>query len=140
MKTILIASVLAFLAVFPMRAGAESGVDPSPADFSSNQILKLTDKGLEPPVLRMKKSDSILFFLNASSDSLVTLAVDYNGKHTHCSSHNLEVDKDKMVRSIRPFGPRDFASVCFHEAGTYPVTVWGLRSNPEGIHSQIIVE
>lgn len=114
--------------------------EPSNIPTSQNQLIKLSDDGIEPPTLRMKLEDSIVFLLNESKDSLATVRIDYGGKTTHCASSNLTVTKNKEVQSKRPFGPHDFASVCFHEKGTYPVTIFGLKKNPTGIQSQIVVE
>lgn len=121
------------------------GVSPSLAQVgtipdSKNQIVKLTDKGIDPPILRMEGEDQSVFFLNDSTDSLVTLSVYYGGKKSHCASSNLEMHDDGTVRSKRPFGPRDFASVCLPDKGAYELRVFGLKPNPEGLTSKIIVE
>ena len=75
----------------------------------------------------MKVEDSILFFLNSSKDSLATIEIESLGKATHCSSSNLQIALDHEVRSQRPIGPRDFATVCFHDRGTYLYRVNGLN-------------
>ncbi len=107
---------------------------------SRNQMIKLTDRGLEPVNLRMTTADSILFFLNDSTDALATLEIDFGSKATHCSSGNLQIDPNGLIRSVEPFGPKDFASVCFHEPGRYPVKVYGLKAKPSGILGEVIVE
>lgn len=107
---------------------------------SKNQIIKLLDQGIEPASLHMKKEDSIVFFLNSSTDSLATIEVDYGDHTTHCASANLQVNKNGTVTSVRPIEPKNFASVCFHDSGKYPVKVFGLKSKPEGINAEIVVE
>src|SRR5690606_19830620 len=72
---------------------------------SRNQIIKFTDKGIEPAELRMKREDSIAFFLNDSKDSLATVQIEFGDKHTHCASGNLSVIEGGKLTSIRPFGP-----------------------------------
>ena len=105
-----------------------------------NQIIKLTDAGLEPAKLTMRHEDSIVFLLNSSTDSLTTVELTF-GKHTfHCATSNLRLDDDGVARSIRPFGPRDFALACFPERGTYSLKVYGLKKNPTGLSATITVE
>lgn len=107
---------------------------------SKNQIIKLLDQGIEPSALRMKKEDSIVFFLNSTTDSLATLEIDYGGHTTHCASSNLQVNKNGTVTSARPIEPKNFASVCFHDPGKYPFKIFGLKSRPEGVSAEIVVE
>ena len=133
------ARALFLFLVCTLESLAEPGSQNLIAD-SNNRIIKLTDAGLSPKELVMKQSDGIMFFLNASSDSLATLEIDYHGKKTHCASANLEMDPNGVVRSTRPFGPRDFASVCFPDKGRYDLTVYGLRKSPQGIKSTVVVE
>jgi hypothetical protein len=126
------------LVSLPLMAWAES--EQAPIPDSQSQIMKFSDKGISPEVLHMKKEDSILFFLNQTKDSLTTLELDYGNHHTHCSSTNLKIGDDGVVRSVRPFGPRDFASVCFHDKGTYKLKVYGLNKNPLGSTATVVVE
>lgn len=107
---------------------------------SKNQIIKLEDTGIEPISLQMKKEDSIVFFLNSSTDSLATIEIDYGNHTTHCASSNLQINKNGTVTSVRPIEPRNFASVCFHEEGRYPFKIFGLKSKPQGIFAEIVVE
>jgi hypothetical protein len=107
---------------------------------SRNQIIKFTDKGIEPQALHMKKEDSIVFFLNDTKDSLTSLVVEFGDKVTHCGGAKMQTGDHGRVSSVRPFGPNDFTSTCFHEAGVYPIKVYGLKSNPKGIESKIYVE
>jgi len=107
---------------------------------SKKQILKLSDAGLEPQTLKMTTDDSIVFFLNDTNDSLTSLEVDFRGKTAHCASANMVAEEDGFVRSTKPFGPKDFATTCFHAPGTYAYTVYGLKQNPKGIKGTIVVE
>jgi len=110
------------------------------APDSRNQIVKLTDRGIEPPVLTTNKSDSIVFFLNATTDSLATIEIDYKDKRMHCASSALALGEDGKIRSVRPFGPRSFTSACFPDRGSYTVTVYGLNGKAERASGTIIVE
>ncbi len=108
--------------------------------IQENKIIKLTDRGIVPSSLTMKVEDSIIFLLNDTTDSLATLAIDFGEKKTHCASSNLTIVRNGVIQSARPFGPRDFATTCFHEKGTYPYTIYGLKQKPKGVTGNIIVE
>lgn len=137
-------------AIYLVTPAEKLSAEPQPqtttvAD-SKNQIVKLTDAGIEPETVSMKRDDVLLFLLNDSTDSLATVEIEFGKNTMHCGGGNLTVDGTK-IRSVRPFGPRDFATVCFHDPGTYDLRVYGLRnspkgiqSKPEGIQSKIVVE
>jgi hypothetical protein len=133
------------LAAVPQQSFADDGQDNSDqlqvhVPDSKNQIMKFTDDGVQPAEIHMRKEDSIVFFLNDSTDSLATLTVDFGKRTTHCATANLKIRDNGLISSIRPIEPRNFASVCFHDAGTYPVTVYGLKKKPEGIQASIVVQ
>ena len=107
---------------------------------SRNQIVKFTDKGVFPKDLKIRREDSIVFFLNDTESSLTSLVIEFGEKSTHCGGAKLQTGSHGRVSSIRPFGPNDFTSTCFHEAGVYPFKVYGLKANPNGIESKIYVE
>ena len=136
--------VTLLLVASPVQAAKESPVvkpdSVTVVPDSRNQIIKFTDSGIEPSELRMKREDSIAFFLNDSKDSLATVQIEFGDKHTHCASGNLSVIEGGKLTSIRPFGPNDFSTTCFHDPGTYEFTVFGLRPNPKGLKGKIIVE
>ena len=117
-----------------------SGAQISAIPDSNNQIIKLTDKGIVPDHLSMKLDDSIVFLLNDTTDSLTTLEIAFGEKHMHCQGGNMLAGPDGTSRSVRPFGPRDFASTCFHEPGDYSYTVFGLKPGPTGLKGTIHVE
>lgn len=107
---------------------------------SKNQIIKLGQRGLDPEILRMRREDSIVFFFNNTDDALVSLEVDFGEHRSHCSSSNMRLENAGKLRSTRPFGPNDFSSMCFHDAGRYAFTIYGLPSKPAGAKGEIIVE
>jgi hypothetical protein len=107
---------------------------------SRNRLIRLTDFGPVPAKLSMKREDSIVFFVNDTSESLTTLEIDFGDKPTHCGSANLKTGEDGKVRTTKPFGPNDFSSTCFHASGQYPVRIFGLKNKPDGFDSIITVE
>jgi len=122
-------------------ASAQSEVPAlSIIEDSRNQIMKFTDTGVEPRELRIRAADSILFFLNDTSDSLTTVEVEFGDRSTHCASSNMKIEDAGTIRSNKPFGPKNFATTCFHDRGTYPVTVYGLKSKNSKDVASIIVE
>ncbi|MCO6431093.1 MAG: hypothetical protein J5J00_09555 [Deltaproteobacteria bacterium] len=123
-----------------IEAGSSSPTGEIIVPDSRNQIIKLSDKGIEPPVLEMKREDSIVFFLNQSKDSLATIEIDFKDKHTHCSSGNMSIIGGGKISSLRPFGPNDFSTTCFHDPGSYTFIVYGLKAKPEGIKGTILVK
>lgn len=135
--SILLSAVLLYL---PSQGTTEKPAEPAVVPESQNQLIRLTDSGVEPTNIRMKKEDSIVFFLNQSESSLPTVEIDFHEHATHCSSANLKIDDNGRIRSQKPIGPNDFASTCFHETGTYDFTVYGLAKKPEGIKGKIFVE
>lgn len=135
-----IIAILAVLLLFSTSSFAAVPDTTGVLEESHNQIMKFTDKGISPPVVRIKTTDSIVFFLNNSTDSLATMEVVFGEKSTHCSSSNMKIEQAGVVRSREPFGPKGFSTICFHDPGSYPVTVYGLKSNPSGEKATIIVE
>jgi hypothetical protein len=107
---------------------------------SQNQLVKITDSGISEATLRMKKEDRIVFFLNDTTDSLITITLAFGSLRTHCTSENLAIEEGGTIRSSQPIVPKDFASTCFHDEGSYPYTVYGLKNFPEGIKGTIIIE
>lgn len=126
-----------------LNASGTKEIDPNAAPTtpeSQAQMVKLTDRGIEPTELTIKQEDSIAFFLNGTNESLVTLEINFKGHPTHCASLNMQIGEDGIVKSSKPIAPQDFASTCFHDTGKYDFTVYGLASNPEGVKGSIIVQ
>lgn len=93
---------------------------------STNQILKLTHQGLQPPTLTLNRAGSSVFFLNGTSDALVNIEVEYGRKLGYCATGKMEMDADGVFRSRKPIAPKSFVSVCFPQPGSYPVRVQGI--------------
>lgn len=135
-----------FIFLFSIGAAALAFADDSQVSTSNsvppsqNQVIVVTDKGIDPTNPEMTVSDSILFFLNSTTDSLVSLEVDFGDKPTHCASSNMIIEDAGTIKSVRPIGPRDFASLCFHQAGIYPARIYGLKNAPAGVTTSIVVK
>ncbi len=106
---------------------------------SQDQVIKVTDKGLEPSTLEMTSQDRFAFFLNDTTDSAITLDVNANGVTTPCASGNMKIEEDGNIRSNAPIVPKDFASTCFDKPGTYEFSAYGLRNAPHAVKGSIIV-
>ena len=135
LPSFILATVLFFLPTY-----GSSEAEPVVPPPSRSHIITVSDNGLSPSTLRMSKDDKFAFFLNDSSDSLITISLNYTEHATHCSSRNLKIQEDGTIRSTEPISPKDFAGSCFHDPGTYPFTVLGLKKQPQGIQGTIIIE
>ena len=107
---------------------------------SNGHIITITDQGPSPLTMKMSKDDKMAFFLNDTSDALLTISVEYQEHATHCSSENMKINENGSIRSTEPIAPKDFASSCFHDRGTYSFTVMGLKNQPQGVRGSIIIE
>lgn len=128
---------LATLTLYCERGAAEVSTTIPQAQ---NQMIKITDKGIEPATIEMRKEDRVVFFFNDSKESLVTLDLSFGAHATHCASENLRIAKDGAVRSIKPIAPKDFATTCFHDPGSYPFTVSGVKGAGKGFTGTIVVK
>jgi hypothetical protein len=138
LPSIILATVLCFLPTYDA-----SEAEPSPSTLppeSKSHIISVTDSSLNPSTLHISKSDKLVFFLNDSSDSLVTISVNYSEHATHCASSNLKIQENGTIRSTEPIAPKDFAGSCFHDPGSYAFTVQGLKNSPDGLKGTIIIE
>jgi hypothetical protein len=134
--------LLCLVLLFPPSFGISEGVPDElpPATELQGQMVAITDTGLEPSTLSMSREERVAFFVNNSTDSLITLQVDFGSNTTHCASKNLEIRDNGTVVSSKPISPKDFATTCFHEAGKYPFTVRGVTGHPEGLKGTIVVD
>ena len=129
------------LCVLPTYDAPEAEQTSSPAvPESQSHMITVSDGGISPSTLKMKRDDKLVFFLNDSTDSLLTISLKYSEHATHCSSGNLKIHENGDVRSTAPIAPKDFASSCFHDAGSYPFQIFGLSRYPQGISGTIVIE
>lgn len=104
------------------------------------KMVVVSEAGLDPRELRINTEERVAFFLNNSHESLMSLDVHFGDNTTHCASENLEIGDNGVVSSIKPVAPKDFATMCFHDSGTYPFTVRGVGRTSGGLQGTIIVE
>ena len=110
-----------------------------PMPDAVKEMVKVTDRGLVPPVVTFTKLDSSVFFVNTTKDSLVSLSVNFGDLPAHCASSNMKFESG-VFRSIAPIGPQDFAILCFPERGTYDVKVGGLGGKGGETIGKVVVQ
>ena len=138
LPSLILGTVLCFLPTYG-TSNAQQGSEETPIKNQS-PMVRITDEGLSPSTLRMKKEDNLLFFLNDTTDSLITLSIAFGDHVTHCATSNLKIEGNGTVRSVQPIPPKDFANTCFHDPGTYAFTVFGLKGSPDGVRGSVVIE
>ena len=106
---------------------------------SLNRTISITDAGVMPQTLRIANEDISVFILNDTSDSLVSLEIDFGKTVVHCNNKNLKVTPDGKLTTVKPIGPRDFLATCFHEKGRYPLKFVGIKGRGP-ISGEVILE
>lgn len=110
--------------------------------LSEDLVISIDDLGPRPTNIEMKIRQGIIFFYNATNDSLLTLELDF-GKHAmtcfSSSTDNLAFREGGVLASTRPIGPGGFGTTCFPTVGTYPYTIYGLERFPSGLKGIIEV-
>jgi hypothetical protein len=94
-----------------------------PLEGSSKEIIKITEKGLEPKILSSKGRDSSVFLLNTTEKRKFDLEIDFGKNRMHCHTKNLTVGENGVIRTNKPILPLDFAVLCFPDSGVYGYTV-----------------
>ncbi len=107
---------------------------------AEKEVMKITEKGMIPSSLSLKTLDASVFFVNATSDALITLETDFGKRRVHCASSNMKYESSGRMRSTKPIGPKDFAIMCFPERGEYVVTAYGVRSDRKPVVGKVIIE
>lgn len=116
------------------KAEAPSSPDARP------QMVKITSKGLSPAQLTMLESDSVVFFYNDTDDDLATLEVDFGSRAVHCAAALKVVKEPGLARSRKPFGPKEFASTCFHDKGQYSYRIFTSDKGKTPYTGTVIVQ
>jgi len=137
LPSIILCLVLLYLPTYGTVEAEDSGAPELPGQ---GRMITVTDGGIQPLSVTIKKGDGIAFFLNDTKDSLLTLDINYGKLTTHCASANLSIGEDGTIRSKAPIAPKDFASTCFHDSGTYAFTIYGLKGSPAGVKGSIVIE
>ena len=111
--------------------------EPGSADVAfqsptaEKRVVQITANGLVPSSIELTKSDSSVFFVNASKLGR-GVAIEFGPRRKHCWTKNMEVLENGTIQTKSPVPPQDFALVCFPEPGRYAVRVLG-----EGVHNQV---
>lgn len=85
-----------------------------------NQVMVVTDQGIQPHSLDLTPSGSSVFILNKSKKAF-TLEIDFGKKKAHCASKEIEINKDGIMRTKQELKPNEFISVCFPDKGIHKV-------------------
>lgn len=125
---------------FLTAANDDGDHDEIPSANARPQMIKVTPKGLVPPELNMQQSDSVVFFYNNTIDDLISLEIDFGTNSVHCSAAVKIIQEPGLTRTRKPFGPKEFASTCFHEKGRYPFKVFTSQKGKAPLTGTVIVE
>ncbi len=109
---------------------------------SEDLVISIDERGPRPTNIEMKVRQGIIFFYNATQDSLLTLELDFGNNALTCfssSTQNLAFKDSKTLASTRPIAPGGFATTCFPAVGNYPYTIFGLERFPKGLKGIIEV-
>ena len=120
-----------------LEAKSVHSLEAAPAH---KEIVKLTERGLEPQRVTLAERDSSVFFLNSTHDALASLNVNFGDKRAHCASANIKLDDSGTMRTVNAIGPKDFAIICFPDPGEYPVTVQGIDGTTKTYTGTVIVK
>ena len=112
------------------------------ANGNQDVLIEITDSGIQNPNLMMRVRQGVVFFMNNTSESLLTLEIDFGKNALACFSSatpNLKFADNGKLLSTRPIAPGSFASTCLPTLGTFPFTVYGLKKNGVGTTGMITV-
>jgi len=110
--------------------------------IAEDLVIAVDELGPRPTNIEMKVRQGIIFFYNATQDSLLTLELDFGKYALTCfssSTQNLAFRDSTTLASTRPIGPGGFATTCFPVVGTYAYTIHGLDKFPAGLKGTIDV-
>ncbi len=136
------AALLLTLSGLPAVAekGTTSQGEQSTLGNAEKKVMLISERGFDPPVMKLKTLDGSVFFVNSTKDSLITLDVDFGGKHAHCASGNMELSPSHALVSKAPIAPRDFALMCFPDKGEYTARAYGVKGRKEPIIGAVVVQ
>lgn len=121
------------------EAATQKNESPESPD-ARPQMVKITTRGISPSQLSMQQADSIVFFYNDTEDDLVTLEVEFDNRAVHCGAALKVVKEPGLARSRKPFGPKEFASTCFHDKGQYTYKVYTSRKGKSPYTGTVTVQ
>ena len=138
LPSIILVSVLCFLPTYDA-----SEAELSPATLSTenkSHIISVPDCGIVPYTLHTRKNDELGFFLNDSSNWLVTSSINYSERATDCASANVTNQDNGTIRSRELIDSKNLVGSWAHDSGSYAFTVQGLRNGPAGCKGISIIE
>lgn len=139
-RAFLVPCILSVPAVLvPVNGVLAADDHPLPIESAVKETVRMTENGLVPKNLTLRKRDGSVFFVNTTREGLASLEITFGEKAAHCASENLKFENGVM-HSVKPIGPRDFGLLCFPDAGDYPVTVRGLDGTAKAQTATITVE
>ena len=139
LKIVMVSVIAGLILLAPQRSfAAQKPVVDLPD--SKNRVIEVNDNGIAPKELHISSDDVMVFLLNDTSNSLLTFEIDYGKADVHCSNENVQNLPDGKARTIKPMGPRDFTSTCFHEKGRYPVKFVGVKGKREPYFATVVLE
>ena len=134
---LVVSSLALLLSAAPIRLGYCETERPL-----NQPLIRVTDTAIIPQNLSTRMDAGLVFILNDTSDSDISIEIEY-GKHTrHCLGKTMESRKSKtgtaVIGSKRPLAPKDFESICFHNVGNYPLRIKRLK-NGRALNASITV-
>ena len=92
-----------------------------------NQVLVVTDYGIQPETLDLSPSGSSVFILNKSKKPF-TLEIDFGKKKANCASKEIEISSDGIMKTKQALKPSEFISICFPDKGIHKVKANNLNA------------
>ncbi len=126
-------SILAFFSplLVSLPAFAVDG-EPDRSTSAIKHVMRITEEGITPRELTLKKLDSSVFLYNELADQPVDISIRFGSNRVHCHSPRLKMDSEGVFRTDSPLPPNSFAIACFPSRSQYPieVTAPGVSSKP----------
>lgn len=129
--------ILALLAALAVSPAVDAEVKHE--QTSNYQIVRLTDAGAKPQIVKLDDLENGVFFLNDTAATALKLEVAFGAHPAHCASPLMKMHEDGVYRSSAPLEPNQFSSVCFPFAGSYPFRAVAAAGSRE-LSGQIVVE
>jgi len=132
-------SLLVVLLLLPLSFVRSTQAEPAASYPAHREIMKITERGLEPAAIIMGQIDGSVFFLNSSSSDSIHLSIDFGKHRFHCANPNLKLEPNGLLHTIRPLRPREFAVACFPDKGTYTVLARSSSKRTKEVRGEIVV-
>lgn len=106
---------------------------------AEKEIIRVTDKGIIPAVLELRKRDSSVFIYNDTDNEYLGVQIEFGKNRLHCHDKRLQLDATGMLRTTDPIPPHSFVVACFPDTATYPITVWSSGNRGQTLRGEIHV-